>query len=88
MRVILICLIVLAAGPAAAQPKSGLPPEFLNPTLLGGWQVQEAPPTAAEQVQLAWRWAQQPSDLWAESSNPPITASHRSQRSTVGQASK
>jgi hypothetical protein len=88
MRVILVSLIVLAVGPAVAQQKSGPPPDLLNPTLLGAWQVEPAPPTAAEQVQLAWRWAQEPSDLWAESSKPPTTATPSPQRSTVGQGSK
>jgi hypothetical protein len=87
MRIILISIILLAAGPALAQQKSAVPPELFSPTLMGGWQVQPAPPTAAEQVQLAWRWAQEPSDLWA-SSKPSATAPYRSQRSTVGQGSK
>jgi hypothetical protein len=85
MRAILISLIVLVVGPAVAQQKSAVPPELLSPMLLEGWQVQPAPPTAAEQVELAWRWAQEPSDLWAQTSTPPATAPYRSQQSTVGQ---
>jgi hypothetical protein len=90
MRTILISLIVLATGTAVAQQKSAVPPELLSPTLLGGWQVQPAPPSAGEEVQLAWRWAQEPSDLWAENSKSPATPSgtDRSQRSTVGQGSE
>ena len=90
MRIILISLIVLATGPAVAQQKSAVPTELLSPTLLGGWQVQPAPSTAAEQVELAWRWAQEPSDLWAQNSKSPAKPSRtdRSQRSTVGQGSE
>jgi hypothetical protein len=89
MRVIFISLLVLAAAPAVAQQNSAVPTELLSPTLLGGWRVEPAAPSAAEQVELAWRWAQEPSDLWAQNSKAPATpATNRSQRSTVGQGSE
>jgi hypothetical protein len=93
MRVILAFLLAVVVTPAFAQTVGGLPPEFLSPTLMQGWQAQQPAPTAEEQSQLALRWAQGPNGLLARYSKPPSELLMQSrrfdwrdhQRSTVGQ---
>jgi hypothetical protein len=89
MRVILASLLVVLVTPAFAQTVGALPPEFLSPTLMQGWQAQPAIPTAEEQTQLVLQWAGEPGGLVNRSGKSDRElgrqrAGHRA--STVGQA--
>jgi hypothetical protein len=86
MRYLVTSLLVFSALPVLAEPQSPAAPELFSPTLMEGWQVQPRAPTVDEQVQLAWRWAQEPSGLFRRPDPlPPTISSKRSVPSTVGQ---
>jgi hypothetical protein len=85
MRVILTSfLLVLAAPTIAQQNVTNLPPGFLTQNPLADWKVQAQSSTPVEQMQLALRWAQEPSDLQARSFQGNARTPRRS---TVGQTS-
>ncbi len=85
MRVILTSFLLVFAAPTMAQQNvANLPPDYLTPNPLADWKVQAQSSSPLEQMQLALRWAQEPSDLQARGlegrarTAPP---------STVGQSS-
>ncbi len=83
MPVILAFVLLFVAAPAVAQPNvADLPPDYLTANPLVAWKVEAQSSSPVEQMQLALRWARQPSDLQARSSED-----RSSRRSTVGQGS-
>jgi hypothetical protein len=86
MRVILASILLVLAAPTMAQQNAAnLPPDFLIPNPLADWKVQAQSSTPLEQMQLALRWAGQPSDLQARSVQGRVRTPRRS---TVGQGSQ
>ena len=67
MRVMLASLLVFVVTPAFAQKVLALPPEFLSPTLMQGWQAEPSIPNVENQAQLAlqWAWPNNPTYLFA-----------------------
>ena len=87
MRVIVASLLVVLVTPAFAQNVGALPPEFLNPTLMQGWQAKPTIPTAEEQTLLVLQWAGDPGGVVDRTGKSDRELSRRAghRPSTVGQ---